>query len=221
MIEIIGLKRILSVIILAVLAGLFATFNYYVFVPQTQVARAALNRVSTENSTLRTEIDKMRDAITQFESQKAFFEKMDRLGFFNEQDRVLARERFDIMQKMSKILKAKYEIKAANIVPSDMADKAEYAVLESPISIELAAIDDLDVYRFIYFLNYGFPGHITVKNLTMERKMDVTAALLKQVGVGAAPDIITAKMNLEWRTMARKSVIMPGYVPETTGAVTP
>ena len=79
--------------------------------------------------------------------QKDFYDIISRMGFFNDQDRVLARQRFDTMQKLSKIISARYEIKAANILTDEVSPETGFVVMESPITVELAAVDDLDVYR--------------------------------------------------------------------------
>lgn len=212
MIDKIGPKKALLLVALAGLAGVFAAANYLVFMPKTEQSVQELNRVMSETSVLRGEVDKMRVDYQTFQKQKAFYDTIRQLGFFNDQDRVIARERFDTMQKLSKIISARYEIKAANLLEGEEVAAADFVVMESPITVNLSAIDDLDVYRFIYYLNYGFPGHITINNLSMERKLDVTPDVLKQIGTGAPPEIVSATMELEWRTMARKSDIAPAAI---------
>ncbi len=207
MIQKLGFKRTLLLVVLGgTLAALFAA-NEFLFKPKVQESQTALNASMTELSTLQAEVEKMRLDFTQFESQKEYYATISRMGFFNDQDRVLARERFDTMQKLSKIISARYEIKAANILSEEANPETGFVVMESPISVELAAVDDLDVYRFIYYLNYGFPGHITINNLSIERSGEVTPELLKEIGTGNPPAMISAKMELDWRTMARKEAI--------------
>jgi hypothetical protein len=214
MIQKIGAKRALVLMVLGGLAVFFIAVNYLVLEPKTAESLAKLNTVMGETSVLRGEVDKMRVDYTTFEKQKSFYETIRGLGFFNDQDRVIARERFDTMQKLSKIISARYEIKAANLVEGEGASATGFVVMESPITVTLSAIDDLDVYRFIYYLNYGFPGHITISNLAMERKVEVTPGVLKQIGTGSPPEIISAKMDLEWRTMARKEDIAPQAIAQ-------
>ncbi len=212
MIAKIGLKRALLILVLAgLLASLFGA-NEWLFKPKVVESQQQLGTAINELTTLQDEIKKMREDFVLFEKQKDFYETISRMGFFNDQDRVLARERFDTMQKLSKIISARYEIKAANILSDETPPETGFVVMESPITVELAAVDDLDVYRFIYYLNYGFPGHITINSLNIERLGDVTPDVLKQIGTGSPPALVTAKMELDWRTMARKDSIKTGDV---------
>lgn len=209
MIAKIGYKRALM---LFVLAGLLAALYFadeFIFKPQVIQSQSELNAAMGEITTLQGEIDKMRADFALFEKQKDFYDIISRMGFFNDQDRVLARERFDTMQRLSKIISARYEIKAANVLTDEVNPDTGFVVMESPISVDLAAVDDLDIYRFIYFLNYGFPGHITINTLNIERKGDVSPEVLKAIGTGTPPELITAKMELDWRTMARKEAVQP------------
>lgn len=205
----IGYKRAFVLLALVVVLGILFAVSEFLFAPKVEESQQTLNTRNGEISTLQAEVDKMRADFTTFEKQKDFYQTISRMGFFNDQDRVLARERFETMQKLSKIISARYEIKAANILSEEIDPETGFLVMESPITVELSAVDDLDVYRFIYYLNYGFPGHITINSLAMERKEKVTPDLLKEIGRGNPPEVITAKMELDWRTMARKEVVQP------------
>lgn len=221
MIEKIGLKRSLLLFVLAGgLAALFAA-NEMLLKPKIEESQRELNTSMGELGRLQGEVTKMRADFETFETQKAFYDTISRMGFFNEQDRVLARERFDTMQKLSKIISARYEIKAANILTGETSPDTDFVVMESPITVELSAVDDLDVYRFLYYLNYGFPGHITINSLDIERKAEITPNVLKEIGTGNPPQIVSAKMELDWRTMARKEAIQPSSVAPAPGAGTP
>jgi hypothetical protein len=212
MIQKLGIKRAIILFGLLLLLAALAAANYLYFMPQGEKDLTDLNAVKTQLSQLQSELDKMRSDFVMFEQQKVFFEKMQKMGFFNVQDRVIARERFDTMQKLSKILSAKYQVKAARLYQDKDADRVGFVVMESPVTVNLSAIDDLDVYRFIYYLNYSFPGHIGIDNLMIERKQNVNQEILKQIGTGAPPEIISATIDLNWRTMARKSEIAPDSV---------
>ncbi len=208
----IGIKRASGVIFLGGLLAILVGADYFVLTPKAQESQSTLGNTRSQISTLEEQLDKMRADYEIFQKQKLFFESISTMGFFNDQDRVIARERFDTMQKLSKIISARYEIKAANIIADETAVKTGFVVMESPISVTLSAVDDLDVYRFIYYLNYGFPGHIAINSLKIERKLDVTPTVLKQIGTGAPPEVISATLDLDWRTMARKESIAPDAI---------
>lgn len=216
MIEQIGYKRFLRIVILVVILIALAAGTELVFKPKVEQSARDLSAAKSEVTTLSDEINKMRDAYNMFEQQKNYYAVISRMGFFNDQDRVLARERFETMQRLSKILSAKYEIKAANILSEEANPDTGFVLMESPISVELSAVDDLDIYRFIYYLNYGFPGHITINNISITRSANVTTDLLKQIGTGNPPPVVSAKMEMDWRTMARKEAIQPDIIAPPT-----
>lgn len=209
MIDKIGYKRAFTIFILAGLLVLMVAGNELFIKSQVTKSQTELNARKTESTTLSGEIQKMRDDYITFEKQKDYYAIISRMGFFNDQDRVLARERFDTMQRLSKIISAKYEIKAANILSAETNPETGFVVMESPITVDLAAVDDLDIYRFVYYLNYGFPGHITINKMNITRNATVTPELLKEIGTGTPPQVVTAKLEMDWRTMARKESIQP------------
>lgn len=217
----IGYKRAVVILALLGLLGVLFAVNEWVFRPKVIENQRLLNAAKGEIGTLQDELDRMRADYSQFEKQKGFFDTISRIGFFNDQDRVLARQRFDTMQKLSKIISAKYEIKAANILTNEVPAETGYVVMVSPITVELAAIDDLDIYRFIYYLNYAFPGHITINNFSIERKSEISPETLKSIGGGNPTPLVIARMNLEWRTMALREAIKPDEnVPNADGEPT-
>lgn len=207
MIRVLGARRIFLLLSLLGIAGFLAVVYFYFLLPQKDRAESDLRRVRAETMSTEQQLRTLTQEIEQFESQKVLFEKLDGLGFFNAQDRVLARERFEVMQQMSRVLSAKYEIKPAKIIEDELAQEAGYGVLNSEISVSLEAFDDIDIYRFVYLMNYAFPGHITISNLNIERQAEVTSDVLRGIGSGSATALISAKFDASWRTMAPESVL--------------
>ncbi len=218
MIEKIGAKRALVLFVLAGLCALFALAAYLFAIPQSNLKKQELDALLNEKSEVVADLEKMKADFITFEQQKILFEKISKTGFLNDQNRVLTRTRFDTLQALSKIVSAKYEIKAASISENDLSQNTGYVTMKSPITVELSAIDDLDIYRFVYYLNYGFPGHIRIKELLIARDGEINPETLKQIGAGAPPKIISAKMDLEWTTMARKDSIPPEILEEASKA---
>lgn len=216
MIAAIGYKKSLLLIVLAGVLGVLVFATYVVFQPKALSSEFELSTLQAQASTLQSEVDQMRQDFTHFASKKVVFENISRMGFFNDQNRVMARERFDTLQKLSKIMSARYEIKPAKIFSQDIPLETGFVVMESPITITLTALDDIDIYRFIYYLNYGFPGHITINKLDIKRDGEVTPEILKEIGAGNPPALITATMEMQWRTMARKEFIAPETLSSNT-----
>ena len=218
MIASIGYKKSLLLFVLAGAFAFLAFSTYFVFQPKAVSSKTELQKLEAQALTLQSEVDQMQQDFALFDSKKALFENISRMGFFNDQNRVLARERFDTLQKLSKIMSARYEIKPAKVFSQDLPLETRFVVMESPITITLTALDDIDIYRFIYYLNYGFPGHIMIDRLEIKREGEVSPDVLKAIGLGNPPALITATMEMQWRTMARKESIAPETLSSNTAA---
>lgn len=216
MIEAIGTKRLVILLVLTALTGIFGFLHLSVFAPKAQSALRQANAIRSEVATLRDETEALKTDMTRFRERSIQFAKIGEAGFFNDQSRVLARQRLEEMQIQSKLLAARYEIKRALIVNSERAGKAGYGVLETPITLQLSAVDDMDIYKFIYMLNYTFPGHISIVDMELVRRQEVTPEILKEIGLGRPPEIISAKLNIEWRTMTKQENLVP-VSPEEDG----
>jgi hypothetical protein len=207
MIRAIGFQRV--VIILALIGACVAmeVFNYTIATPQKKKTTTELQSVQGKISSMRKDLEAMQTNMGIFEARRALFAEMQTKGMFGTQDRVEARDQVNTIQKASKVLNARYEVKPATLEAHDVPDNFDYAVIKSDIRIALSAVDDTDIYRFIYFLNYAYPGHITIRDLAMSRTLKIDEYLLKEVGHGRAPAIVEGTLELEWRTLARKDEI--------------
>jgi hypothetical protein len=218
MIKTLGVQRT------AMLAGLIAFVlvtayaNFYVFQPQAKSAASRLSSVRSEENELRSAIDVMRGEQSTFDQQRSLFEKLQKRQFIGEQDRVLAREIFNQMQRQSKLLSIKYQIRSAGIWEiADVTDDQQ-ALMVSPIEITIEALDDVDVYRFVYYLSNLFPGKISIKSLKLERPTRLTPERLRSISLGNVDTLIRASIKAEWITMAPRQIIPTGAPGEDGGA---
>lgn len=217
MIRAIGFQRFMIIMFLIGVSTLMGVFQFTMAIPKKRQAYADLQAVQSQTSTLKTELENMQTNMHIFEARKNVFKEMEQKEFFGTQDRADARDRVERIQKLSKILNAKYEIRPAVIEEQDVPETFEYTVIKSDVKIQMTAVDDTDIYRFIYYLNYGFPGHVVIKDLSMVRNIDIDENILKEIGGGTPPTIVEATLDLEWRTMARKDEVDIAPEPEGRG----
>lgn len=212
MIQLIGYQKSLILAVLVIVTGILAFVNFSMFGPQARKATMQLGGIQSEEARLRQEVSAMRGEQEQFEEQKALFEILKLRNFFGDQDRVHAREVLGAMQRQAKLLSVKYEIRSAGALEFDGITDEKYAVMSSPIAIEIEAVDDLDVYNFIYLLTYRFPGQVSIKKLDIVRPVRLTTDVLKSIGTGSPIPLIRAKIEAEWNTVVpRESIpVTPG-----------
>jgi hypothetical protein len=71
----------------------------------------------------------------------------------------------------------------------------------SPVKVELEALDDVDVFKYIYLVEKFFPGHVTITKIELERKSQITGPVLRSIASGDNPQLVNAKIEMLWRTM--------------------
>ena len=201
MIQIIGIKRILLLIILVAFnAGLGAAAYLYVL-PENQKLEGMLNATRNQVTVKRDEATKLREDFKQIEEQKERFESLQAAGFMSDQNRLVARRRIISIQQYSKVLSASYDIKSAEVVDNNAAESIAHAVLDSPVVVKIEAIDDVDFYNFIYWMENAFPGHISVDKVRMTRAYDVNDNTLRSIGTGNPLGLIKGDVEFSWRTI--------------------
>ncbi|HPF78370.1 MAG TPA: hypothetical protein PLF01_03660 [Alphaproteobacteria bacterium] len=201
MIRIIGAQKFLALVLLAALMVLLAVYWVYSLGPDIKVKERQWAMNKAEVARMTEDIDKLIKGIEQFAQQKDEFERIQKFGFFDPQNRPEARERLNSIQKESRVLSAKFTIKSAETEPNEKAKDAGYKILNTDIDFSLEALDDLDIYNFIYLMNYGFPGQISIQDINIARNSEITQPVLRQVGLGEPVPLVVAVVRLNWRTM--------------------
>lgn len=204
MIKIIGFRRIMLILILIGFNALLAAAMYLYIQPSRESTESELRTLKGAISARRGEIAQLQDDFTKLEAQRVRFEELKGLGFFSEQDRVIAREKFDEMQNLSRVLSAKYVVKAADVKTDADLEKAEHVVLSSPVTVQLDALDDIDIYRFVYLLETSFPGHAGIEKIQLKRGSRVNEAVLRQIGSGNPVVLVSGTVDFLWRTAVPK-----------------
>ncbi|MGB0720083.1 MAG: hypothetical protein ACPGRX_06395 [Bdellovibrionales bacterium] len=203
MINILGFRRVVVLVGLILVNVVFAASVYGYLLPEKQIQDGKKSRLQGEVSTLRSDIDKLKVEFAQIEAQRVEFEDLRDEGFFTDQNRRQAQLILNDIQAKSNIIKAVSQIEGAKFENNADAIKAEYDVLQSPLKIELEALDDLDVYRYLYLMEAFFPGHISIDKLVMVREADVNGTILRSIASGGNPVLVKANAELSWRTMIK------------------
>lgn len=201
MIRIVGVKRIMVLAVLTAAAALLFAADYGYLRPENSAASAELRQIGTQVAEKRAESDRLRTEAEEIKQQQVRYESLARAGFFSDQNRLVARKRIEDIQKETGVLQASYDIATGEVQKDQNADEAGYAVLVSPIRIGIEAMDDVDIYNFIYWMENSFPGHIMLDNLHVTKTRDLDEVSLRQIGAGVPTPLIKADLAFSWRTM--------------------
>ena len=207
MIKIIGYNKALLILILCASMVLLFLYNQKMLMPNLQKQERQLRTAQSEISKMTGDMDQLRNSLEKFEKEKLDFERVQKLGFFDLQDRVKADATVSAIQRESRLIAAKYSIKPASTISNQKLRDAGYKILNTDMDFDLEAIEDNDIYKFIYILNYGFPGQIIIKNLDISRPVKVTQPILRKIGGGEAVAVVKASLKVSWQTMVPDETI--------------
>ena len=201
MIDVLGIKRIVILVMLVAVNGFLVFLLTNVLAPQKQVQETELRGVRGQLATVTKDLNDIQVEFSLLEEQRENFQKLEAKRFFEQQDRRRAQELLEAIQDRSRVLSAKAMIGSGDLQDNYEATRAAHKILSSPLEIEIAAMDDTDVIRYLWLLEHKFPGYIDVQTLSIERLKTVDRELLQSITAGQTPEIVKAKMTANWKTM--------------------
>jgi hypothetical protein len=200
-----GFKRFVMLVILGGLAAVMAAASYLYVLPENQKAERNLSSLKSEISTKRNDAEQLRSDFQVVVERQDLFDNLRAAGFVSQQDRLIARRRIAEIQQYSSVLQASYDIRPALIVNDPNLINTDYVVLDTQMIINLEAIADVDIYKFVFWMMNAFPGHITVNQLDVERTGIVNDVTLKAIGSGEFSSLAKGMLDVSWRTIALRS----------------
>ncbi|MDB5490516.1 MAG: hypothetical protein JWO78_365 [Micavibrio sp.] len=200
MIKVLGIKRVLTLAILFGINVALAAMLYLVITPAQESTDKELRSTRAAVQGKRAEVSRMQTEYQQIQQEKNLFGDLENSGFFGSQDRVEARNIMESIQSTSHVLSAKYNINAVEAKENSAAALSDHIILQSPVTVQIDALDDVDVYSFLYWIENGFPGQALITDITLERKQDIDENVLKQIGNGSPAVLMSANVNFAWNT---------------------
>lgn len=200
MIKVLGIKRVLTLAILFGINVVLAAMLYFVVMPGKDSTETELRNTRAAVQSRRAEVTRLQTEYQQIQQEKSLFGDLENSGFFGSQDRLEARKTMESIQTASHVLSAKYNINAVEPKENSAAAISDHIILQSPVSVQIDALDDVDVYNFLYWVENGFPGQALITDITLERKQDIDENVLKQIGNGSPAVLMTASVKFAWNT---------------------
>ncbi len=205
MIKILGPKRVGILFILIILNVIFSAGVYAYLLPQKIEKERDMRRMRGQISTVEADIANMQVEFGQLELQQAEFDELKKRGFFSTQGRREAEKMFLRIQEEAGVVSAVASIQSGALIEDDEAAKSNHQILESAIEIRVDAVEDADIFKYIYLLETYFPGHISLKEITLERRADISSTVLRSIASGVSPALVRANMLVSWKTMIPQS----------------
>ncbi|MFN3827209.1 MAG: hypothetical protein ACK4NR_06245 [Micavibrio sp.] len=211
MIKLIGTKRLIALAVLASLNATMAAGTYLYLMPQNEKLDREFKQIKSQISSKRSEADRFRQEFEEIQQEKGNYQSLEAQGFMGDQSRQAARKRIDAIQSYSRVLSAKYNIMPGEASEVETAREADRVIVQSPMSFDIEALDDADVFQFAYLIENAFMGHTAVTSFELERAIDLNDVTLRQIGTGIPAVLVKSKMVLNWKTlMKREDAVMFG-----------
>lgn len=201
MIDVIGFKRALILFVLFAICLVITVANYMYLAPENVSLERELKSVQSRITKKVAEKNKIENDLDAINLQKEDFKQLEAIGLLDDQNRLAFRRRINNIQQYTGVLSAEYGINAGNIKPQSDLEAAGHVILESPIDVKLDAIDDVDVYKFIFWLKHGFPGHVALDDISIERKRDIDEDVIKEITTSGPTALIEASLKARLRTI--------------------
>lgn len=201
MIKLIGAKRLMIILVLAGLCAVLAGVSFGLIKPEQDAAKRQLSALKSDISFKTTETARFRQEMAEIQSEKNTFQSLQSVGFLGEQSRLEARKRIEAIQSYSRVLSARYNIGPGVISNVETATEADQVLMTTEIKIDLDALDDADVYKFISLMENAFIGHVSVTSFELQRVLDLNEVTLRQIGSGIPAVLVKAKLVLNWKTL--------------------
>lgn len=202
MINLLGTKIVLSILIAMLVLGSTGAGLYYYLIPaQEQIEKdqkaidLKIRAKKAEIAQLKIEYDLLKDQIVKFNILK-------KKGFFNAQDRVTARETIAQLTEKSELLKAELNLAAATVVQDQNAENAKHVLISGPMSIKISSILDQNVFKYMVALQNIFPGYLEFKDFNFTRKYEPSDITVRSILDGKPQPLIEGELQFNWWSMA-------------------
>jgi len=209
MLKVLGTKKIAFIVVLLALTGLGGYGYYDWLVPERERVTGELQTTKSAVSQKYADVARMKEEYVLLQSQLKAFKELEARGFFNDQDRSAAIEKLEKLSGYAKLLKANLKFGAGQPVADPLAEQAKQTILKSPVVVSVSALDDVDVYSFIKFIEEKFPGDVDITSVKLRRIEIFNEAMLRKIGGGDPSPLIEAELDFDWLTMTSKDVVTP------------
>ncbi len=209
MLKALGTRKLTFIVGLLLVNAAIGSAYYYWILPEREKVTAELDSTRAAVEAKRQEVAKMKEEYVLLQSQLRAFKELELRGFFNDQDRSNGIDNLSKLSDYAGLLKAKLKFGAGQLVADTLADQASQVVLKSQVTVNVSALDDVDVYSFIKFIEEKFPGDVDISSFKLKRKEIFNEAMLRQIGSGSPTPLVDAELVFDWLTMAPKNVVAP------------
>ncbi|TAL35553.1 MAG: hypothetical protein EPN97_07210 [Alphaproteobacteria bacterium] len=203
--KLIGVKRTL---ILAILLAINLAVAAVFFLQVDPMREDSLRKLSTMNSQIAEQSQKIANIKADLETFKATlpkYELLEKKGFTLNQDRFRMSRDLDDVRMKSSLAGFSFTINDIRKIDNADALAAQMQLIDSRIKIEnVVSLLDLNFYDFIDIMQWQFPAHVRVQSFDVMRKDPLNSVALGHIAKGEPVNLISATAFFDWLTIVPK-----------------
>lgn len=207
MLQSLGIKKIFILSALVVMSLLVVAYRYLYIVPNNDYIKREVSLNQSQVAESREKINSFAFNYERLTEQKDKYDLIEKTDFFNTQDRLRFRDLVSVIKDKSGVLSAKYNVGVVKVESNSEAKEVGHKLLKTKITFDLGAIEDSDIYSFVFLLNQGFPGVLEIKKFEISRSKKLTQSVLKRIGAGNYEPLVNAKIDAVWWTLVPSNAV--------------
>lgn len=170
MIAILGRRCVALLGLLLISCVLLATYYMMVVRPLASLRAWTLQDIRTDVVKMEKEAGQLRKRYAQFEINRHDYVRLEEIGFFEPQDRLKVRQRFETIQGKSGVRYVRYTLNPAQIEDNKALVQTGSRLVKTTMTLTIEADDDRAIYHFLHLMAETFPGRIDIARLAFARQ---------------------------------------------------
>jgi hypothetical protein len=208
--KLIGVKRALMLAILLAVNLAIAGLYFFVIEPMRGRASTQLAGIESQINGLQSKIQNVKRELDDFKKNLPRYEELNKVGFFNNQDRFELRRHLDEVKAASAVGGFTYTVSEIKQLQSADASASKSRLINSRIEVkEVKTLVDSDFYAFIDAMLQNFPAHVRLHSFSVERKGELNNDTMRDLRTGKKQTVVEAGAAFDWFT------IVPAPADET------
>lgn len=195
--DVIGQKRAIILGILLVVNLVFLSAASMVFEPQKEKNQRSLRRAKSDITRFQRDLNSIFNEFDQLGGQQEVFNNLEKKQFFSPD--LMSRQQLKVEELAQENgVKVVFNLTETRAIPLKDLSRVEGTLIRGAASLEISALDDVDVYNFMTALKASMPGYIKLREFHIEREIDYSGNVLREIMQGKFPTIVRARYLYYW-----------------------
>lgn len=202
MIELLGLKRAITLGVLLAINLVVAAAFFLLLMPMKSDADQKLATITNEISDTQTKIQNIKIELQQIKETMPKYDALAGKGFFLNQDRFYISRTLEELKNRSQIGGFSFSIDDIKEIQSADAVAAKRRLVASRIKIDrVMSLLDVGFFDFMNVIESTFPSHVRIQSFAVRKQGLINEDALRRIASGEGSNLIQANLEMDWLTM--------------------